>query len=125
MNLGQFKKQIESSTPEGTILENPGGGTSEIIRVTNTKISYKRGSSTIKVSFDDLHTAYVRFTGRTVTSSELKKFAPNIFDSTARPAGHSCNCTFLFLLLSRIHAGGKIQGAGIRGNPFALAIYDS
>ena len=123
MKLDEFKAQIERSTPAGTVLDNPGGGTSKIIGFSSTKISYKRGSSTITVAFDDLHATYLRFKGQRVTSNDLKVFAPKVFDSAARPAGHSCNCTFLFLLLSQIDVGGEIEGAGVRGNPFAIEIY--
>jgi hypothetical protein len=46
----------------------------------------------------------------------------DIFDSNARPAGHSCNCTFLFLVLKEIGLCGEIKGAGKAGNPFYVDI---
>ena len=63
------------------------------------KVSYKRGKSTIRVAIIDLFAAYAHFRGRRVSSCDLKMLAPHVFDSQARPAGHSCNCTFLFMVL--------------------------
>ena len=124
MNLDHFREQIKKTTPVGTVLKNPGGGTSEITQYSDHNIYYVRGSSTISVSFDDLFSAYSNFKGQRVSSSELRAYAPAIFDSAARPAGHSCNCTFLLLILQRMMLVDKIEGAGVRGNPFNAHIQD-
>lgn len=118
----QFQAQVLRALPTGTILKNPGGGTSAIISVSETDLSYKRGNSTIRVSLNDLFQAYCRFKGSRVTSPNLKEFMPSVFDSSARPAGHSCNCTFLFLLLGEMGLAGEIGGSGVRGDPFCVDV---
>ncbi len=125
MKLDQFKEQIKKTTPVGTMLENPGGGTSEITQYSDHNIYYIRGSSTISVSFDNLFYAYSHFKGQRVSSSELRAYAPAVFDSAARPAGHSCNCTFLLLILGRMNLADEIEGSGVRGDPFAAKFQDS
>jgi hypothetical protein len=113
MDFEMFVSSIRNEAPVGT---------SEILKITDTKISYRRGKSKITVSFDDLFKAYSHFQGKRVTSSDLKKFLPSIFDSRARPAGHSCNATFLFTLLQHIGASGNIMGNGKAGDPFFVQI---
>lgn len=124
MNLKEFVRRIREALPIGTVIDNPGGGTSKITGFTDERISYVRGSSTISVKLVDLHSAYESFCGKQVTSSELKKFAPAAFDSQARPAGHSCNCTFLFGALERAGLAGTLTGSGVRGAPFSAVFID-
>jgi hypothetical protein len=57
-----------------------------------------------------------------ISSSELKVFLPAIFDSAARPAGHSCNATLLFLALREMGIVSAIHGNGVAGNPFFVEI---
>lgn len=122
MNIQSFSNALAGAVPVGTILQNPGGGTSKVISISNGKIRYVRGSSTMAVPLQSLFDAYSTFRGRTLSSSELKRFAPAIFDSAARPAGHSCNATFLFLALREMGIVSSIQGRGVAGNPFFVAI---
>ncbi len=122
MDFDEFKRKIKAAIPVDTIMDNPGGGTSTIISVSDDKISYMRGSSTIYVSFQDIYDAYSKYRGQKVTSSDLKVYRPSVFDPAAKPAGHSCNCTFLFLLISRIGEANGIQGAGVRGNPYFVEV---
>jgi len=122
MDFQEFKTRINTDIPVDTILDNPGGGTSTITSVSDDKISYMRGGSTIYVSFQELYDAYSKYRGQKVTSSNLKVYRPSVFDSAAKPSGHSCNCTFLFLLLSRIGEANGIQGAGVRGNPYFVEV---
>lgn len=124
MTRNEFSIQIAQAVPVGTILSNPGGGTSEIVQITDHKIGYVRGSSTISISFDDLFSAYSNFKGAQVSSSELRAYASAIFDSAARPAGHSCNCTFLFLVLKQMGLVDSILGSGVRGDPYAACFRD-
>lgn len=124
MTLVEFRKAIEKAVPTGTILENPGGGTSRITSVTKERISYIRGSSTMSVKFADLFSAYESFRGNSVSSTDLRKFAPGVFDSTARPAGHSCNCTFLFGVLKLAGLAAELTGSGVRGDPYSTVLYD-
>ena len=122
MNLELFASRIRSAVSVGTVFENPGGGTSTVLKITDTVITYRRGKSTISVSLEDLFTAYASFQGQQVSSSELKAFTPSVFDSQARPAGHSCNATFLFLILRRIGVAGDLGGNGIKGDPYFVHI---
>lgn len=108
--------------PVGLVLENPGGGTSTILECSQSFIKYRRGKSTIRVEFKDLYSAYTVYKGRRVSSSDLKQFAPSVFDSRAKPAGHSCNATLLFILLRESALSGDIGGGGVRGNPFFVHI---
>ena len=94
-----------------------------MLGVDRATIMYRRGNSRIRVQLADLYRAYNRFKGRKVSSIDLRRFAPSVFDSTARPAGHSCNCTFLFHLLQRLELTvGLLDGRGVRGSPFSVVI---
>jgi len=124
VNLEQFSSSVQKTLPVGTVIDNPGGSISTIVGYTNSKISYVRGNSTIYVSLADLHSSYSDYLGRRLSSADLKKIAPSVFDSSARPAGHSCNCTFLFRILQRLNIAGEIEGRGVRGSPFSVVITD-
>ena len=104
--------------PPGTMLSNLGGGTTIISGYSRGRVSYKRGNSTIRVKITDLFAAYAFFRGRRVSSRDLKMFAPHVYDSQARPAGHSCNCTFLFMVLLECSLAEPIEGKGRAYNPF-------
>ena len=120
MTRSQFVQAARRAISPGREFTNPGGGTSRIKKVGSERISYVRGKSTIIISFQDLGDAYEEFKGRRVSSSDLRTFAPSVFDSTARPAGHSCNCTFFFLLVQETGLAGPLQGAGTRGDAYAV-----
>ena len=113
-----FRFRVIQALPPGTILPNPGRGTSKIKGYSSAKVSYIRGNSTIRVSFTDLFTAYTEFRGDEVTCRNLRDYAPQVFDSSARPAGHSCNCTFLFMVLTKMGLTDGIRGEGKRNRPF-------
>jgi hypothetical protein len=93
MTFAEFALALKSSLPTGSVLNNPGGGTSTIIGYSQSFVTYRRGKSAIRVSYENLFKAYTAFKGRRVSSSDLKQFAPSVFASDARPAGHSCNAT--------------------------------
>jgi hypothetical protein len=122
MTLVEFVNALKASVPAGSVLDNPGGGTSKIVEYSQSFVTYRRGKSNIRVSYKSLFKAYAAFRGRQVSSSELKLFAPSVFDSAARPAGHSCNATFLFLLLGEIGMASGISGRGVKGDPYFVAI---
>ena len=122
MDCNKFAKLIQDAFPVGSEFKNPGGGTSLITSNTPEKVAYRRGNSTIYVAFNDLFSAYNKFKGSVATSTDLRKFLPSVYDSTARPAGHSCNCTFLFEALERIGLAGRLSGRGVRGDPFKAEI---
>jgi hypothetical protein len=123
VNYRQFYQRITSSVPVGTILQNPGDGTTEIKSSTEKNLTYKRGNSNISVAMRDLYDAYRHFQGTTVSSSDLRRFAPSVFDS--KQSGHSWNCTVLFMLLREAGIVARIQGKGQKGSPFRVYIlYD-
>jgi hypothetical protein len=120
VNYRQFYQRITSSVPVGTVLRNPGGGTTEIKTYTEKNLTYKRGKSNMSVAMRDLYDTYRHFQGTTVSSPDLRRFAPSVFDS--KQSGHSCNCTVLFMLLRETGIVARIQGRGIRGSPFQVYI---
>ncbi|CAN7692470.1 hypothetical protein [Duganella sp. LjRoot269] len=122
MNIDTFSSRLLEAVTTGTIFQNPGGGTSEVLSIRNDKVRYKRGDSTITISIEDLFSAFAAFRGKEMSSSELKAFSPSVFDSEARPAGHNCNATFLFLVLLRMAVVTEIKGQGVRGEPFFVMI---
>lgn len=124
MKLDEFAGQIREAVPTETVIANPGGGTSKVTGITEERISYVRGTSTISVNIAELHSAYESFRGRRVTLSELREFAPAVFDSSARPAGHSCNCTFLIGILERAGLASNLSGSGVRGDPYSAVFSD-
>lgn len=122
MNFNTFVSKAKAAIPDGTVLKNPGGGTSTIKSYSNGKISYERGSSTINVSLQDLFDTFDHFAGQQVSSNDLKLYKPSIYDSKATPAGHDCNCTLLFMILCHLPLVVEIEGQGKKGNPFFVYI---
>jgi len=122
MNFSSFISSVSNTCPVGTVLNNPGGGTSTIKKITSNNIYYERGNSSITVALLDLFKAYSDYKGKQVSCSDLKKYSPSIFDSKAINPGHDCNCTFLFLVLKEIAIIQTISGAGVCGNPYYISI---
>lgn len=118
ITLDEFRGGLVKSLPVGRILQNPRRGTTEITGYSERKVSYKRGSSRISVAIGDLFSAYTHFSGGRVNSRDLRRYAPAVFDSSARPAGHSCNCTFLFMVLEQLGLADTISGDGVARRPF-------
>mgnify|MGYP007011820973 CR=1 FL=1 len=123
MTVHEFKTRIISAAPVGAVFSNPGGGTSEVVSIDGEKLVYLRRKSRINIRFSDLFSAYQKFKGMKVTTNDLKEFSPDVFDTIARPAGHDCNCTIMFLLLNQAGLAGDIEGKGVRGNPFACRFF--
>ena len=115
-----FRRKIIETLPVGTALVNPGGGTSTIVSYTERNIAYQRGNPKIYVAFEDLYSAYNACRGGTLDSPTLRGHNPQVFDS--RQGGHSCNCTFLFMILKAIEVVDSIEGAGKRGAPFRVTL---
>ena len=118
MTYHDFQFRVIEALPPGTILPNPGRGTSKVKGYPDARVSYIRGKSTISVSFTDLFAAYTAFRGKEVTCRNLRDYAPQVFDSSARPAGHSCNCTFFFMVLNKLGLADGIHGEGKPNRPF-------
>ncbi|WDV48065.1 hypothetical protein PV797_10295 [Clostridiaceae bacterium M8S5] len=116
-----IKTIILEKANQGLVFVNPGGGTSEIIKVTDRKITYKRGNSKISLSIESIQDVYDEFKSKQCTSSELKKYKQEVFSS--KDNGHSCNCTFLFSLLNYLNLASEIKGKGVKNNPFYVEIF--
>lgn len=123
MEFDDFVVRVINAFPVGTTIQNPGGGTSLIVATKNLKISYRRGKSTMSVKLIDLFNVHEQFRGMLLTSNNLRVFKHEVFDSSARPAGHSCNCTMLFRIFETLQLSEPIKGAGVRGNPFSIKIH--
>ena len=122
MTPKELKIELESCIPIGTVLDNPGLGASVIRKYNDEKIAYRRGGSTMYLSYSDFCAAYNEHRGQRITTNDLKQFAPGVFDSSARPSGHSCNCTVMFMLLRDLGLAGEVEGKGVRGDPFAIEV---
>jgi hypothetical protein len=120
MEYRQFYQKIKLALPEGTILENPGSGTTTIMSYTDSNLVYKRGNSLISVAITHLFQAYKEFRGRDVNSTDLRKFAPRVFNSEAN--GQSSNCTLFFMILKMTGIVDRIKGEGRRGSPYWVTI---
>jgi hypothetical protein len=114
-----FHQRLVAALPPGTVLQNPGGGTTAILNYTaSDNLVYRRGQTRIYVSIRELCVAHQLFQGQMVSSTDLRNYAPKVFDSDH--SGHSCNCTLLFLALRAMGLVDSIEGAGKRGNPFRV-----
>ncbi|HCN75956.1 MAG TPA: hypothetical protein DIT13_02030 [Verrucomicrobiales bacterium] len=95
------------------------------LKLRDDKIIYRRGRSTFRVRVEELHAAYAHHRGQRITTNAIRQFKPAVFDSKARPAGHSCNISLLFSLLVRLELAESLTGKGSRGDPFTLRIKDA
>jgi hypothetical protein len=94
----------------------------EILRAEEDAITYRRGKSRFKVKLQDLYDATDHFSGCRVTTSDIKAFRPQVFDSQARPAGHSCHISLLFSILLLLGIAEELQGRGVRGAPYSVFV---
>jgi len=122
MNKQYFISHVMDKLPVGTVLNNPSKGTSVVKSYTEKNIYYVRGISTISVGYSELYDAYRHFKGKVVSASDLKRYNPHVFDSQGKQPGHSCNCTFLFLILGELGLIDGVHGQGVRGNPYYVKI---
>jgi hypothetical protein len=118
MEYNAFLDEIKNKITSGLIFDNPGGGTSIIISITqNNSILYKRGNSNIYISIENIFKVYKKFKNTECTTTKLKSYMPNVFKSKG------CNCTFLFLVLNKISLCSEIKGLGQSQSPFYVEIY--
>jgi hypothetical protein len=97
MDYLDFYRRFAAALPVGTMHQNLGGGTTEIIANTvNGKLIYQRGASRMYVSFRDLYAAYRGFQGQTVSSTDLR----DLLYST-RPTSSSSRRSFVAQLNCR------------------------
>jgi len=116
----RFKRLVLENIKAGIVFNNPGGGTSAVIRVTPERITYRRGKSNFSVKLDALATAYARFSSLTCSTNDLKEFDQSVYSSEHN--GHGCNCTFLFSLLHYLGLSSEIKGGGVPGRPFYVNV---
>jgi hypothetical protein len=120
MDIQAFIVRIRETVEVDEVWPNPGGKTSTIVRLGDNVIVYRRGNTNISVNYEDLHAVLSKYAGEFVTSSEVRDWRPDVFDSSA--GGHSCNRTFLFLLLKKLGVVKRIDGSGVRGDPFGVQL---
>src|SRR5258707_866702 len=120
MNFDTFVQLFRERLQEGRVLENPGGGTSTVMRSNDTRTLYMRGASRYYIEHCALYHAYQKFAGGSVTTSQLREYAPGVFDSAQN--GHNCHCTFFFLALMEMDIVDGIWGGGCAGDPFGVTI---
>lgn len=114
MDSADFRQRIRESVAVGDVLPNPGGGTSTITKIEDKGVRYRRGKSGMLLKWDILYRVWREFCGRYVDTGDLKAF-DHSFDSAARnPSGHSCHCTFTFMLLERAGLADGIVKQGRR-----------
>lgn len=120
LNCEQFTRQLKIALPPGTIMPNVVRGTSTIVSTSTEALTYRRGSSRIRVRIRDLYRTLENLADRTVTTSELKACFPEIYDSAR--GGHNCNTTTLFMALRQMGLVESIQVAGVAHDPFRVHI---
>ena len=118
MEYNAFLIEIKNKISSGLIFNNPGGGTSVIISITQkNSILYRRRNSDIYISIENIYKAYKQFRNSKCTTTQLKNFMPNVFRKK------DCNCTFLFSILNKISLCSEIMGLGKNQSPFYVEIY--
>jgi hypothetical protein len=116
MTYDEFFSKVKSNLSIGKVLLNPGGGTSKILSFTENNVTYQRGKSPIPISIKTLYELYEKYSGTTVSSTDLKEYLPKVFDS--KHNGHSCNCTFFFMVMKEMGVIQRIRGDGKAHHPF-------
>lgn len=102
---------------------NPKSGTSIIRDFSNEYILFERGKSTIRFPLQYLDKIYLVYKGTTLTTSELHREYPLIFDS--KKGGHSCNATFLFMMYEYLGlTKNGIEGDGVSHHPFYIELLE-
>jgi hypothetical protein len=117
MQVDEFIQRFQKSLPVGTVLNNPGGGTSTILKYAGTKVCYQRGAASFDFDIRVMHQAVSHFAGRVVSANLLRSFDPEQFSP---PHGHSGHCIFLFTALVQMKLAKGVQGSGAIDDPFAI-----
>lgn len=117
----QFSSMLRSVLTEGNKLYNPKGIISTIYKIDFDKVTYQRKNSKISLKFNDIIDALNSRTSNVITTSDLKKFNPGVFDSNHK--GHNCNCTMLLYLIEKMGLTvNGICGKGVKGSPYYVNI---
>ena len=111
------KDKIMDVIKGNDVFDNPGGGTSIVVRITDDYIWYKRKNSTMPLPIHAYFKVISDFKSKKCSSTDLKKYMPDVFSSKYN--GHDCNCTFLFRIAEKAELlVNGIQGKGKCGSPF-------
>lgn len=114
-------RSIQDNVKVGMVFDNPGGGTSEIVSISNERIVYKRGNSKLYLKIQDFADVYEKFASMKCTTNDIKAFNPKVFCSGGN--GHGCHCTFIFIILDYLQLlKNGICGNGKVGDPFYVEI---
>ncbi|TYQ15296.1 UNVERIFIED_CONTAM: hypothetical protein Cloal_1731 [Acetivibrio alkalicellulosi] len=112
---------IQDKVTTGSVFDNPGGGTSEIVSVSNERIVYRRRNSKLYIKIKDIVDVYEKFAGKRCTTNDIKTLNPRVFCSGGN--GHGCHCTFIFIILDYLKLlKNGICGNGKAGDPFYVEI---
>lgn len=121
MNQKQFMDLITKNIVVNRSFNNPSGKGITQIKVNDGKtITYQRGHSRISITILELWNVYQKFLNNTISTRDLKKYKPYIYNSNNK--GHSCNSTALFLIFQNIGIISKINGRGVKGDPFWIEL---
>ena len=71
---------IKGALKPGDKFINPGGGTTSIKSITDSRIYYIRGSSTMSLDMNIIKEVYDYFKGRICTTNGLKEYCPKSLD---------------------------------------------
>ena len=63
MDFSTFKTRCKAALPVGIILNNPGGGTSEVVSYRPEHVTYRRGTSRMQGPLVDFFDAYLKYSG--------------------------------------------------------------
>ncbi|MBD5433245.1 MAG: hypothetical protein HDR35_02955 [Treponema sp.] len=107
---------IRQNIKKDDVLSNPCSGTSEVIKITDDSITYKRGDSKITIKAEDINSAYERFKGKKVTTSDLAKFNPAFSQKT-----HRCNASFFLMLMDKCNL---TKTGIIKGKTLSIELLD-
>ena len=114
-------KLIKDNIKIGDILYTPNHAEKRICSITDEVMIYEHGRSRVWFLMADIVSAYERFKGTRVSSKDLRKFSPHVFDS--KQCGHSCNAIVFQMIMVRCGLTyGDIQGTGLSGNPFYIQL---
>jgi len=121
MKKAEFTTAMKKALSTGDVLDNPGGGTSEIAQIDEEKIIYVRGRSRFTLPTDDLWKIVRAYEGREVKTTDMREMIPECFG--AEKGGHTGNGTFALSLLDRMGMlKDGVQGKGRQGAPFSGVI---
>ena len=102
---------------------NPKSGTSIIKDFSNEYILFERGNSKIKFPLTYLDKIYLSYKGTKLSTSDLHREYPPIFDS--KKGGHSCNATFLFMMYEYLGlTKNGIEGDGVAHHPYYIELLE-